>query len=82
MTARRTLPPPKAAGTFTRVRLTEFWGRMDAALGETYARSWAHDVVLTELDGLTVEQALLTDRPVREVWRQVATALDLPERER
>ena len=71
-----------AAGSVARVRLTEFWRRMDAALGETYARSWAHDVVLPELDGLTVEQALRTERSVRDVWRQVATALELPERER
>ena len=40
------------------MRLTEFWSRMEDHLGAAYATSFAHDHVITELHGLTVDQAL------------------------
>jgi hypothetical protein len=60
------------------MRLTEFWERMEDHLGPAYARSFAHDHVLSELDGLTVEQALAGDFETKEVWRAVVTSLGLP----
>jgi hypothetical protein len=60
------------------VRLTEFWQRMEAELGPTYARSWAHDVVVPGLGGRTVEQALAQGEETKVVWRAVAAHLELP----
>ena len=54
------------------MRLTEFWER-------TYATSFASDHVITELDGLTVEQALEAGVETKQVWRAVVSAANLPE---
>ena len=35
--------------TLARVRLTELWRRLEEALGESYARSWAADFHITAL---------------------------------
>jgi hypothetical protein len=61
---------------------TEFWNRMDAALGSAYSRSWASMFVLTELDGRTVDEALAAGVSPKEVWRAVWAVLGLPARER
>ncbi|CAB4859621.1 unannotated protein [freshwater metagenome] len=61
------------------MRLTEFWERMDEHLGATYATSFASDHVITELDGLTVEQALEAGVETKQVWRAVVSAANLPE---
>jgi hypothetical protein len=64
------------------VRHTEFWSRMDDALGSAYARSWASTHVLAELDGRTVDEALAAGVPPKQVWRAVWATLGLPARER
>lgn len=64
------------------MRHTEFWDRMDGALGPSYARSWADMHVMSELDGRTAGQALADGVPPRTVWRAVWRALDLPLSER
>lgn len=64
------------------MRHTEFWDRMDAALGPAYARSWASLYVIAELDGRTAEQALAAGVAPKEVWRAVWATLELPARER
>jgi hypothetical protein len=64
------------------VRNTEFWVRMDEALGPAYARSWASMFVLTDLGGRTVNDALAAGVSPKEVWRAVWAALGLPARER
>ncbi|HWG94535.1 MAG TPA: DUF3046 domain-containing protein [Mycobacteriales bacterium] len=56
------------------MRLSEFWTRMDARLGAGYARSWAVDQVLPELDGRTVAQALEQGEDAKLVWRAVVAA--------
>lgn len=61
---------------------TEFWSRMEAALGPAYARSWASMHVLTELGGRTVDEALAAGVQPKEVWRAVWATLGLPPRER
>ena len=61
---------------------TEFWARMEAALGPAYARSWASMFVLTDLDGRTVDEALAAGVPPQQVWRAVWAVLGLPVRER
>ena len=64
------------------MRHTEFWARMEAALGTAYARVWAQEQVLTELDSRTVLEALSAGEPPKRVWRAVAASLRLPESER
>jgi hypothetical protein len=64
------------------VKHTEFWERLDDALGRGYARSWASMFVLTELGGRTVDEALAAGVPPKQVWRAVWAALGLPARER
>jgi hypothetical protein len=51
---------------------------MDEQLGAAYARSWAADVVLAELGGRTVEQALADGEAAKDVWRAVVVHLGLP----
>lgn len=64
------------------MRLTEFWNRMDRRFGELYARSYAADMVLSELGSRTVDQALRDGDNVKDVWRAVcdATAAPLSDR--
>jgi hypothetical protein len=64
------------------MRHTEFWDRMEHALGPAYARSWASMFVLTDLGGRTVDEALAAGVPPKEVWRIVWATLELPARER
>lgn len=61
-----------------RVRHTEFWSRMDHALGAAYARVWADQYVMSELDGRTASEALDAGVSPKEVWRAVWQALGLP----
>jgi hypothetical protein len=55
---------------------------MELVLGPAYARVWAEQQVLSDLDGRTVEQALSAGEPPKRVWRSVAEALSLPESQR
>jgi hypothetical protein len=64
------------------VRLTDFWQRMERRFGVTYARSYASDMVLAELDSRTVIQALEQGDDVKAVWRAVCDATSAPARER
>jgi hypothetical protein len=51
---------------------------MEAALGATYARSWANHYVITELGGRTASEALAAGEDPKRVWRAVWAALELP----
>jgi Protein of unknown function (DUF3046) len=64
------------------MRHTEFWARMDAALGPAYARVWSRQQVIGALGGRTVDEALAQGEPPKQVWRAVADALALPESQR
>jgi hypothetical protein len=64
------------------VKHTEFWARMDDALGSGYARSWASMFVIADLGGRTATEALAAGVPPKEVWRAVWAVLELPARER
>lgn len=55
---------------------------MDKHLGPTYARSWAHDYVLSALGGRTVDQAIEAGIDTQTIWRAVHEALNLPASER
>lgn len=64
------------------MRLTDFWERMEQALGPAYARSWAHDHVLAELGGRTVDEAIDDGIETVTIWRAVHRDLALHPRER
>ena len=64
------------------MRHTEFWARMEGALGPAYARSWAEQHAIRELDGRTVLESLAAGEPPKVVWRAVWAELDLPARDR
>lgn len=64
------------------MRHTEFWSRMEHALGVGYDRVWASQYVLADLGGRTVDEALAAGVPPKEVWAAVWAALELPARER
>jgi hypothetical protein len=64
------------------VRHTEFWARMDDALGPAYARSWASMFVIGELGGRTAAEALDAGVSPKEVWLAVWRTLGLPASQR
>ena len=64
------------------MRHTELWARMEAALGAGYARHWASQTVLAELDGRTPQEALDAGVSPKEVWAAVWSALELPVSDR
>lgn len=59
------------------MRLTDFWQRMERALGTGYARSWAADFRIAALNYRTVDQALADGEDTLVVWRAVHEALNL-----
>jgi hypothetical protein len=56
------------------VRLTDLWQRLEATFGPAYAASVAHDQVLPELGGRTIEEALAEGMDAATVWRGVVEA--------
>lgn len=64
------------------MRHSEFWARLDAALGRAYSRSWAEQFVIGDLGSRTVREALHDGVPVKEVWAAVWRVLELPARDR
>lgn len=64
------------------MRHTEFWSRMEDALGPAYARAWASQYVLAELDSRTAQEALDAGVSPKVVWEAVWRALDLPASQR
>ena len=60
------------------MRHTEFWRRMEEALGPAYARSWATQFVMSDLGGHTASEALDLGTPPKEVWAAVWHSLGLP----
>src|ERR1700755_2874233 len=48
------------------MRHTEFWARMDHALGRAYSRTWAEQQVIAGLDHRTVTEALEAGEPPKQ----------------
>lgn len=59
------------------MRLTEFWQRMEARFGATYAHSVAADYRLPQL-GATVNEALASGVDPKEAWRAVCAEFEVP----
>jgi hypothetical protein len=64
------------------MRHTEFWTRMEDALGASYARTWSREYVLADLGGRTADEALDAGETPKRVWQAVWRALGLPASER
>jgi Protein of unknown function (DUF3046) len=64
------------------MRHTEFWARMEQALGPWYARVWAREHVIAGLGERTVQEALADGEDTKLVWREVWKVLRLPARDR
>ncbi|HET7387555.1 MAG TPA: DUF3046 domain-containing protein [Nocardioidaceae bacterium] len=64
------------------MRHTEFWARMEHALGPTYARSWAKQQHIGTLGDRTPQQALDEGESPKRVWHAVWQNLELPASER
>ena len=61
------------------MRVTEFWDRMRAQFGDTYAQSVAKDYVFDELGGRTIERALADGEDPKVIWRAVSDTFDVPQ---
>jgi len=66
-----------APGRLTRMRETELWARLEAALGASYAHAWAEQIVLADLGGRTVVEAMAAGLPGLRIWRAVWAYLGL-----
>lgn len=55
---------------------------MDHHLPQGYARVWAGNQTIAELDGRTVDEALAAGEPPKQVWRAVWATLGLPDTDR
>ena len=60
------------------MRLREFWALMDAVFGKAYARTLAREMVVTDLDNRTVDQALEAGLAPRDVWHALCDTMDIP----
>ncbi|HEX6151748.1 DUF3046 domain-containing protein [Nocardioides sp.] len=60
------------------MRHTEFWSRLEEALGPAYAHAWAKTQVIGTLGSRTPQEALDAGVPPKEVWREVWRVLELP----
>ncbi|QEE61659.1 DUF3046 domain-containing protein [Salinibacterium sp. dk2585] len=60
------------------VRLSEFWIAVTEEFGEAYGRMLVHDLVLTELGGVTGEVALRQGASPRDIWVALCRASDVP----
>ncbi len=49
------------------MRHTEFWSRMEHALGAAYHRAWAKQFVMADLEGRTAQEALDAGVPPKQV---------------
>jgi len=59
------------------MRLTDFWSRMEARFGATYARSVAADYRLPAL-GATIDEAIAAGVETKDIWRAVCDEFDIP----
>ena len=53
------------------MRITELRRRLNQHFGEDWAPSYSKDMVLAELGGLTIDQALAMGMEPADIWRAV-----------
>lgn len=59
------------------MRLSEFWVAVDGEFG-SYGRTLVRDLALTELNGMTADQAIRDGRSPRDIWVALCKASDVP----
>lgn len=64
------------------MREAELWQRLRTQLGDRYAGVWAEQMVLDELGGRTVVEAVAAGLDCKVIWRAVWARLELPARDR
>jgi hypothetical protein len=69
-------------GTVDRVRLQEFWSRMEQQFGSMRARTLASDHVFSTLGGLTAVDAIEAGVSIRRVWLEICEQYDVPPKDR
>ncbi|MHA6694765.1 DUF3046 domain-containing protein [Homoserinimonas sp. A520] len=60
------------------MRLSEFRAAVDDEFGAAYGRTLTQDLVLTEMGGLTADQAIRAGKAPREIWVALCRASDVP----
>lgn len=60
------------------MKLSEFRAALREEFGSSYGDTLTHDLVLTELDGMTGDEALAAGCNPREVWLALCRATDVP----
>ncbi len=65
-----------------RVRLQDFWSRLDRQFGSMRAQSVTRDHVFTVLGGRTAVEAIEAGVPVRKVWLAICEEYEVPVKER
>ena len=61
------------------MREAELWSRLEEVLGAGYARAWADLVVMSDLGGRCVSQAIAAGIDCKTIWRAAWAQLELPE---
>lgn len=64
------------------MREAELWARLEAHFGLAYASLWARQIVLADLGGRTVSEALAAGLPCKAIWRAVWKHEELPASQR
>jgi hypothetical protein len=59
------------------MREADLWSRLETVLGAGYAHAWAEQVVLADLGGRTVIEAIAAGWASKVIWRAVWTQLEL-----
>ena len=60
------------------MRLSEFWLAVSDEFGEAYGRVITHDLVLSDVGGLTAVEAIKAGVPARAIWLALCEATDVP----
>ncbi|MSO16140.1 MAG: DUF3046 domain-containing protein [Candidatus Planktophila sp.] len=53
------------------MRISDLRERLTLSFGESWAPSFAHDIAISELASMTVNEALAAGREADEIWRAV-----------
>jgi len=61
------------------MREAELWARMEEVLGASYAHAWADLVVMSDLGGRCVTEAIAAGINFKTIWRAVWAQLELSD---
>ena len=61
------------------MREAELWARMEEVLGAGYARAWGDLVVMADLGGRSVSEAIGAGIDFKTIWRAVWAQLELSD---